>query len=496
MAVTDFARVADLNVLMRNQYQRNLIDGETLAFEIQFGPWGPGARYCYLTIDTTTDPNTYQYVQQAYDPLIHTIINLTHNAATVILGQQPVIATGVDRHGPINSGAKYGENRTHLFTPVTLLELTPAARDVLTERGNATAEITLLREIVNALFAIRGAAPALIDVPARVQVCIPMANIKATIGKLPTNPKDIALWLNERTHCLDGVYPTPTANQKLALVNSLLPAGLSITLAEARDWDSVISNVYEKTHGKVTISSLADTLGQVNKTSGIVAAYILGLRFTQGNHEIVWGCLKALIKGQGLLLDLERQIQGVPVEQKPIMVPEILKNTYTLVGRSLTGDPIGLTKPQTSDRKPERSNAEKRGNFLVQERKWRPPFTQYQTPVYPRDEQWDRRAHTPRNPAAWTPQIGHSVQERVAKVKPLRPKWKKPTTILKKINERTFIIQDTKGKERKVSIDNLKPTAHCSNVTVQDGGDTVSATDFDRAAASRSTDCKTTECGK
>ncbi|XP_075445675.1 uncharacterized protein LOC142489197 isoform X1 [Ascaphus truei] len=220
-----------------------------------------------------------------------------------------------------------------------------------------------------------------------------MANIKATIGKLPTNPKDIALWLNERTHCLDGVYPTPTANQKLALVNSLLPAGLSITLAEARDWDSVISNVYEKTHGKVTISSLADTLGQVNKTSGIVAAYILGLRFTQGNHEIVWGCLKALIKGQGLLLDLERQIQGVPVEQKPIMVPEILKNTYTLVGRSLTGDPIGLTKPQASDRKPERSNAEKRGNFLVQERKWRPPFTQYQTPVYPRDEQWDRRAH-------------------------------------------------------------------------------------------------------
>ncbi|XP_075455193.1 uncharacterized protein LOC142494645 [Ascaphus truei] len=340
-----------------------------------------------------------------------------------------------------------------------------------------------------------GAAPALIDVPARVQVCIPMANIKATIGKLPTNPKDIALWLNERTHCLDGVYPTPTANQKLALVNSLLPAGLSITLAEARDWDSVISNVYEKTHGKVTISSLADTLGQVNKTSGIVAAYILGLRFTQGNHEIVWGCLKALIKGQGLLLDLERQIQGVPVEQKPIMVPEILKNTYTLVGRSLTGDPIGLTKPQASDRKPERTNAEKRGNFLVQERKWRPPFTQYQTPVYPRDEQWDRRAHTPRNPAAWTPQIGHSVQERVAKVKPLRPKWKKPTTILKKINERTFIIQDTKGRERKVSIDNLKPTAHCSNVTVQDGGDTVSATDFDRAAASRSTDCKTTGCG-
>ncbi|XP_075439281.1 uncharacterized protein LOC142483091 [Ascaphus truei] len=323
-----------------------------------------------------------------------------------------------------------------------------------------------------------------------------MANIKATIGKLPTNPKDIALWLNERTHCLDGVYPTPTANQKLALVNSLLPAGLSITLAEARDWDSVISNVYEKTHGKVTISSLADTLGQVNKTSGIVAAYILGLRFTQGNHEIVWGCLKALIKGQGLLLDLERQIQGVPVEQKPVMVPEILKNTYTLVGRSLTGDPIGLTKPQASDRKPERSNAEKRGNFLVQERKWRPPFTQYQTPVYPRDEQWDRRAHTPRNPAAWTPQIGHSVQERVAKVKPLRPKWKKPTTILKKINERTFIIQDTKGRERKVSIDNLKPTAHCSNVTVQDGGDTVSATDFDRAAASRSTDCKTTGCGK
>ncbi|MEE6525772.1 hypothetical protein FKM82_026005 [Ascaphus truei] len=94
MAVTDFARVADLNVLMRNQYQRNLIDGETLAFEIQFGPWGPGARYCYLTIDTTADPNTYQYIQEAYDPLTHTIINLTHNAATVILGQQPGIQLG------------------------------------------------------------------------------------------------------------------------------------------------------------------------------------------------------------------------------------------------------------------------------------------------------------------------------------------------------------------------------------------------------------------
>nr|BBD82009.1 Pol [Equine foamy virus] len=60
----------------------------------------------------------------------------------------------------------------------------------------------------------------------------------------------------------------------------------------------------------------------------------------------------------------------------------------------------------------------------------------------------------------WTPCPGLLVQERVNRPAQLRPKWKKPTPILKVLNPKTVVIAGPGGQERIVSIDNLKKTPH------------------------------------
>nr|P14352.1 RecName: Full=Putative uncharacterized protein S1 [Human spumaretrovirus]pir/WMLJSP/ S1 protein - human foamy virus [Human foamy virus] len=56
-------------------------------------------------------------------------------------------------------------------------------------------------------------------------------------------------------------------------------------------------------------------------------------------------------------------------------------------------------------------------------------------------------------------------QERVARPASLRPRWHKPSTVLKVLNPRTVVILDHLGNNRTVSIDNLKPTSHQNGTT-------------------------------
>ncbi|AAB48112.1 pro-pol protein, partial [Human spumaretrovirus] len=71
----------------------------------------------------------------------------------------------------------------------------------------------------------------------------------------------------------------------------------------------------------------------------------------------------------------------------------------------------------------------------------------------------------PASSRSWSPVVGQLVQERVARPASLRPRWHKPSTVLKVLNPRTVVILDHLGNNRTVSIDNLKPTSHQNGTT-------------------------------
>ncbi|KAM4807907.1 LOW QUALITY PROTEIN: protein NYNRIN-like [Rhinophrynus dorsalis] len=99
---------------------------------------------------------------------------------------------------------------------------------------------------------------------------------------------------------------------------------------------------------------------------------------------------------------------------------------------------------------------------------------------------FSKPAHTPTQPLSWKPDVGHYVQEKVQTAKPLRPRWKPPVCITAKFNDRTFITMDNSGRQRTISIDNLKPASHFNPTAEDDIKKSRSATDILRMATSDS----------